>query len=76
MCLRLCYGKIKLKINTHITAGNIGALIVAIWIVGVTDAGVAATCQFSFFDSDIGTHKLMKLTNSKCEFRVQHAALI
>ena len=34
------------------------------------------TCQFSIFDSDIGTHKFLKLTYSKCEFRVQDAALI
>merc|ERR1719350_2075723 len=35
--------KDKTQNDTHITAGNIVALIVAIWIVGVTDAGVAAT---------------------------------
>ena len=40
--------KDKTQNDTHITAGNIVALIVAIWIVGVTDARVAAACQFSF----------------------------
>ena len=34
------------------------------------------TCQFSNFDSDIGTHKFMKLSKSQCELKVQDAELI